>query len=162
MARLAVCVALVTAIYLAILGSLEPADLVLGATIAAGLLLALGQPGPAPRGAPPTLSRFLHFPRWAGTILASVGAGAWRVVRAILMRGQPASAIVVVPIGDRSKEGVAVTALAAAISPGELVTDVDWDEGTIAVHVLEPGEIDPEAVRRRYRDEYERQRRVFP
>lgn len=164
MGRLALAVLGVTAAWAAMLGSVELADLAIGAAIATALLIAVGQPGARPPAAPPTARRALHFLPWLGAVLAMIATGAWRVARvATAPRRRGAAAIVAVPIGERSRLGVAVSALTATVSPGDLVTDVDWEAGRFYVHVVALGEIDPEAVRRRYRRHYERyQRRVFP
>jgi multicomponent Na+:H+ antiporter subunit E len=69
--------------------------------------------------------------------------------------------VVAIPIGARSPTGVAATALAVTLSPGEVFVDLDAEGEHMLVHVLDAG--DPEATRRRYARFYERyQRQVFP
>ena len=66
-----------------------------------------------------------------------------------------------IPVGDRTQTGVAVSALVATLSPGEVLVDVDRERGAMLIHVIDAG--DPEATRRRHEDFYQRyQRRVFP
>jgi len=69
--------------------------------------------------------------------------------------------IVAIPIEERTPIGVAVAALAFTLSPGDVLIDVDEEEQVMLIHVLDAS--DPEAVRARHRNFYERwQRRAFP
>ena len=71
------------------------------------------------------------------------------------------SGIVALPIGGRTETGVAVSALVATLSPGEVLVDVDRARGVMLVHVMDAA--DPEEVRRRHEEFYRRyQQRVFP
>lgn len=161
--RLATATLVLVAIYATMLGSVAAADLAIGAAIGAALLLAAGQPRERSAPPPPLARRVACFVPWLGSVLGGMAGGALRVARATLQPARSAGAVVAVPIGERSREGVAVTALAASASPGDLVVDIDWEEGAIYVHVVAVDSVDPEAVRRRYRRQYERfQRGVFP
>jgi multisubunit Na+/H+ antiporter MnhE subunit len=157
-------VALLAAIYLLTLASLDPWDLgaglLVGAAIAIGLrrFLFAGEPLPARVLA----SRALHLPLYALAVGWEVVRGTWQV--ALIVAGiQPLRrpGIVAVPIGERSPTGVAVSALAITLSPGELYVDTDEEQGTMLIHVLDAG--DPDAVRDRFQRFYDRfQRKVFP
>jgi multisubunit Na+/H+ antiporter MnhE subunit len=68
---------------------------------------------------------------------------------------------VAVPIGGRTETGLAVSALVATLSPGEVLVDVDRERGVMLVHVVDAA--DPEGIRRRHEDFYRRyQQKVFP
>ena len=104
------------------------------------------------------LGRLLAF-AWA--VVREIVAGTWLVVFVVLGRRRPTQGIVAVPLGERSRTGVAVTALAINLSPGEVLVDIDWDARLMFVHVLDAD--DPDDVRARYEVLYERyQRSLFP
>jgi multisubunit Na+/H+ antiporter MnhE subunit len=68
---------------------------------------------------------------------------------------------VLVPIGERSELGVAVTGLLIGLSPGSLLLDVDPERQAMLFHVIDAS--DPDAVRAQLDRFYQRyQRRVFP
>jgi multisubunit Na+/H+ antiporter MnhE subunit len=68
---------------------------------------------------------------------------------------------VLVPIGERSELGVAVTGLLVGLSPGSLLLDVDEGRRAMLFHVIDAS--DPDAVRAQIDGFYQRyQRRVFP
>jgi len=74
-------------------------------------------------------------------------------------RSQARPGIVAVPVGERTPRGVAVSALCATLSPGEVLVDVD--EERVLYHVINAS--DPDAIRERHERFYRRyQRRVFP
>ncbi len=156
-------VALLTGVYALTLASLHPLDLALGALLSAAALgalrrfLAAGEPSAGGLG-----RRAVRFPAFAAAVALEVAKGVGEVTLAVLGVRPPTRAdIVSVPFGERSANGVAVSALAVTLSPGEVLVDVDWDRRVMLVHVLDAS--DPEAVRARHRRFYERhQRGVFP
>lgn len=153
-------IALLTGIYAVALGSTEAADLATGAVLGTGVLAVTGQlRGSGERG---LVGRLVAFPGWALVVAREVTTGTWQVaVVSLGLRRPPRAGIVAIPIGERTPEGVAVSALAATLSPGELLIDVDWDERLLFLHVMDAS--DPDAVRRRHQEIYDRhQRRVFP
>lgn len=153
-------IALLTGIYAVALGSTQAADLAAGAVLGTGVLGVTGQLGLGGEGR--LLGRLVAFPAWALVVSREVTAGTWQVaVVSLGLRTPPRAGIVAIPIGERTPQGVAVSALAATLSPGELLIDVDWDERLLFLHVMDAS--DPDAVRRRHQEIYDRyQRKVFP
>jgi multisubunit Na+/H+ antiporter MnhE subunit len=150
------------AVYALTLGSLAPGDLAIGAAVGVAVLaLTRRFLEPAPGTPPMTLWRLRHLPRFAWAVLGEIAAGTWMVTMVVLGVRDFVPGIVAVPLGERSETGVAVTALAINLSPGELLVDVDWGRELMFVHVLDAH--DPDDVRSRYAAFYDRyQRPLFP
>lgn len=155
---------LLVGVYGLTLASAQPLDLLAGGVLAATLLAALrrflfsGEPAATPS----IVSRVLRFPRLAVAVAGEVVRGTW-LVTLVLTGRRPLSrpGIVSVPVGERTGAGVAATALAVTLSPGEVFVDVDWERGEMLLHVLDAS--DPDAVRRHHAAFYDRhQRAVFP
>lgn len=150
------------AIYVLMLPSSDPLDLVWGLLVGLAVLVYLRRfhaDGP-PLGRM-TPRRALHVPVFAWGVLREVAEGTVLVLGVVLGLIRRHQGIIAVPLGERSEVGVAATAFALNLSPGEIMLDVDWDERVMWVHVLDAS--DPEAVRRRYARFYERyQRGLFP
>lgn len=163
MARLLFPLVLLTAVYALVLGSFAPADLALGAVISGSLLLALRgfvlSGAPASSGTAGRLAGFLPF---AAAVARDVVVGTWEVSLVVLhLRPINRAGIVAIPVGERTETGVAVTALVATLSPGEVLVDVDRERGVMLMHVIDA--TNPEAIRRRHEEFYRRyQRKVFP
>jgi multicomponent Na+:H+ antiporter subunit E len=162
--RVGLATVLLVAVYALTLASAHPLDLLAGGLLAAALLTALrrflftGEPLTRPS----FVRRIVSFPRFALAAAWEVARGTWLVGLVVIGRRplvQPG--IVCIPVGERTLSGVAVTALAATLSPGEVFVDVDWERGVMLLHVLDAG--DPDAVRRHHAAIYDRhQRSVFP
>lgn len=160
----ALAVALLAAVYLLALASLDPLD-VAAAFVLSGLVLAilhrflLDLPPVAGRDLGRRVSR---FPLFALAVLGEITVGTWRVALIVVgLRPLSRPGIVAVPIGERTPTGVAATTLAITLSPGELLVDVDWGREVMLIHVLDAS--DPERVRGHYDGFYRRyQREVFP
>jgi multisubunit Na+/H+ antiporter MnhE subunit len=147
------------AIYLLVLTSAMPGDVVIGALLALPIAVALRprRPGrPAPRALPRV---------WAACGLAAQTAlemvrGSWRVAR-FCLAGKGSSGLVEIPQGDRSRFGVATWGLLTGEAPDEIPVDVDEQRGVLIVHLVDAG--DPAAVRARHARTHEhRLRRVVP
>lgn len=97
-----------------------------------------------------------------GAVLIDVLVGTWDVgLRVLHLRPLDAPGIVLVPIGDRSPLGVAVTGLLVGLSPGSVLLDVDREGGVMLFHVIDA--TDPDGVRARIERSYQRyQRKVWP
>jgi multicomponent Na+:H+ antiporter subunit E len=155
---------LLTGVYALTLASADPLDLLAGVVISAALLVAL-RPflfrGEAP-AAGDIAGRVLRFPVFALAVVVEVTRGTWQVARVVVDRRRLVEpGIVAVPIGDRTRTGVAATALAVTLSPGEVFVEADWTRRVMLLHVIDAS--DPEAVRRHHADFYDRyQRGVFP
>jgi multicomponent Na+:H+ antiporter subunit E len=162
--RFSLAVVALAAVYVAALASADPADLALGVVLAAGVL-AGGRRFLFPHGLQPLRDfprRVLGFPAFAVAVVADVTAGTWSVALVMLgVRSPRDPRIVEIPIGDRGRLGVGVTALTSTLSPGEVLVDVDERRGVMLMHVINGD--DPAAVIARHQRFYERyQRRVFP
>lgn len=155
---------LLTLVYALVLASFHPWDLAFGALLSGILLFSFrrfvfdGKPAPLPGLA----GRLLAFFPFVFAVVRDTAVGTLRVTRVTLgRRPLEKTGIVAVPIGERTTVGVAVAALVATISPGEVLIDVDWDKGVMLVHTIDAS--DPDAVRRAHEDFYTRyQSRVFP
>ena len=156
-------VVLLTGVYLLSLGSLDPLDAAEGFLLAAALSLGLRGRLERPRGADPSLAgRVAAFPLLVGGELVDVLRGTWDVgLRVLGLRPVECPGIVLVPIGERTELGVAVTGLLAGLSPGSMLVEVDSRRQAMLFHVIDAS--DPDAVRDHLDRFYQRyQRRVFP
>ena len=151
-------------VYLAILGSTDPLDVVTGLVIAAAIIAVARRAifDPDPPELPPLLGRVVAFPAWILAIARDVLRGVFQVARASVdRRNLPPAGVIEIPIGDRTTPGIGVSALTATLSPGEVLVDVDLERGVMYLHVLDA--TDPEAVRTAHAEVYRRyQRRVIP
>lgn len=156
-------VVLLTGVYLLSLGSLDPLDAAEGLMLATALSLGLRGRLEGPQGAGPSLAdRVAAFPLLVGGLLTDVLRGTWDVaLRVVGLRPVECSGVVLVPIGERTQLGVAVTGLLAGLSPGSMLVEVDNERQAMLFHVIDAS--DPDAVRDHLDRFYQRyQRRVFP
>ena len=153
------------AVYALTLGSAAPADLALGGLLAALLMAVL----PGDRARPPSLPagergrRWRAVPALALAVAADVVTGTLEVALIVLgiRRPHPGSPFVEVPIGERSRDGVALGGILVTLSPGTVLVEVDWERGTMLFHALDSR--GPDFVRERLDRFYrERQRSVVP
>jgi multicomponent Na+:H+ antiporter subunit E len=161
--RLLLGVVLLTGTYLLVLGSAEPWDVAIGLVLAAGLTVALrGRPGYPAGGAGPLLPRLAGLPALFAAVLVDVLHGTWDVgLRVLRLRSLDAPGIVLVPIGERTPLGVAVTGLLVGLSPGSVLLEVDRERRLMLFHVIDAA--DPDGVRARIDRFYQRyQRKVWP
>jgi multicomponent Na+:H+ antiporter subunit E len=157
-------VGLLAAVYLLTLGSADPLDLALGLVLGAALTVGLGgrlRP-PQGHGVPPLPTRVVALPLLVGAVLLEIARGTWDVgLRVVGPRPLEGPGIVLVPIGERSPLGVAVTGLLVGLSPGSMLLEVDDQRRMMLFHVIDAR--DPDAVRAQIDRLYQRhQRRVFP
>lgn len=156
-------IALLTAVYALMLASAHPLDLATGALLSIAVTLALDRRRRDERpNAPSLASRLAASPLFVAGLVSDVACGTWDVaLRVLHLRALDRPGIVTIPIGDRSRTGVAVSALASTLSPGSVLVDIDWARGQMLMHVVDAS--DPDAVRAHHLHFYERyQRRVFP
>lgn len=156
-------VALLAAVYLLALGSAHPLDLAFGLVLAAALSYGLRGRLQRPQGeGPPLAARLVATPLLLAAEAAEIVRGTWDVaLRVLHLRPVEHPGIVLVPIGERTEVGVAVTGLLVGLSPGSLLLDVDTERQVMLFHVIDAG--DPDAVRTQLDRFYQRyQRRVFP
>lgn len=153
------------AVYLLTLASAKPLDVVTALVLAAALLLLLRRflrTDAEPAAGPPLWRRLLHAPAFAVAVIVEITIGTWTVALLVLgIRKLAKPGIVQIPIGDRSETGVAVTAIAITLSPGEVLVDIDWERRVMLVHVVDAS--DPDAVRDHFQRFYDRfQKPVLP
>lgn len=156
------------AIYSLALASADPIDFATGFLIGAGVAWLVGpfmrstQTNPETVIAPPFARRAIWFIPFIAAVLQSVVLGTFDVARYSLgLRKAEYEGIVAIPIGERTRSGVAVSAWATTLSPGTALVDVDWNADQILIHVIDAR--DPEAIRRDLQRFYDRfQRHVFP
>jgi multisubunit Na+/H+ antiporter MnhE subunit len=152
-------VAGLVAIYLLVLTSAMPGDVLIGMLLALPIAIAV-RPRSSARPAGPVLARL----RAAVGVLAQTASemvrGSWRVARYCL-GGEGSPGLVEIPQGDRSRVGVATWGLLTGEAPDEIPVDVDEERGVLIVHLVDAG--DPAAVRARHARTHERWlRRVVP
>lgn len=151
--------AALAAVYLLVLTSLAPGDIVVGAAI--GLVVATALGGRAtPVPAPPWRERLLAAALVTGETVVEMARGSWRVVRFCL--GSTAMpGLVEVPRSGRSRAGVAFWGVLTGEAPDEVPVDVDDERDVLIVHLVDAA--DPDGVRERHRAAFERrQGKVVP
>ncbi|HSI81314.1 MAG TPA: Na+/H+ antiporter subunit E [Solirubrobacterales bacterium] len=157
-------VILVAAAYLLTLASADPIDVLMAVAISIAVIAGLRRflLGERALGLREVAGRALRLPAFALVVLREIVVGTWQVALVVSgLRQLRRPGIVRIPIGERTPNGVAVTALAITLSPGELLVDVDWDGRVMLIHVIDAS--DPDGIRARYEQIYERyQRQVFP
>lgn len=162
--RLLAAVLPLVAVYLVVLVSIDPWDALIGAAIALVLLWTfrrfLGTGSSATAGV--MLRRSAAFVPFALVVVWDIVVGTWQVAVVVLgLRPLRRPGIVAVPIGERTRLGVAVSSLATTLSPGSLLVDVNWQRRVMLIHLLDAS--DPDATRDRMDRFYQRyQRHVFP
>lgn len=164
MIRILLSVLGLTLIYSMMLLSADPRDLTTGALISVGVVLLfrrhlfgdthepLGRLG----------QRTAALLRFAWFVYVDVVQGFWLVLVVVLgLRPLTRSGIVAVPIGERTENGVAVTAWSLTLSPGSVLIDVDWERRVILFHFIDASE--PDRLREKIQKSYDRyQRPIFP
>lgn len=138
-------------IYLLVVTSVAPADVLIGALIATGLILASGATGPR-RDA----REWTRWLRAVGTMIVRTGMeiviGTVRVVRFCLTgRGSPG--FVEIPRGERSRHAVALWGVLTGEAPDEYPVAVDDARHVLVVHVIDAR--DPAAIVDRHRRAHE-------
>jgi multicomponent Na+:H+ antiporter subunit E len=123
--------------YLALSGSLTPANLIVGALVALGvsaLLPAGNEPIFAWKRSP--IFMWALF-RYLFVVGADIVKGGIVTAQLVLDPKLPVNpGIIAIPSGSNTELGAALSAHAISLSPGELVVEMD-DEGTLYVHCLD-------------------------
>ena len=147
------------AVYLLVLTSVDPGDIVVGVAIGLIVATALGartQSGPPPPWRERVVAAFVVAIETA----VEMARGSWRVVRFCLGFAD-SPGLVEIPRSGRSRAGVAFWGVLTGEAPDEVPVDVDEERGVLIVHLVDAG--DPDGVRERHRKAYERsQGKVVP
>jgi multisubunit Na+/H+ antiporter MnhE subunit len=153
-----------TLIYSMFLLSIQAWDLAAGAVLSAGLVLLFRRHlfAGSPQAVPGIGRRLTALLRFAWFVYVDVIDGLWQVLVIVVgLRPLALSGIVAIPIGERTKSGVAVTAWAMTLSPGSVLIEVDWERRVMLFHFIDATE--PEKLRKKIQDFYQNyQRPVFP
>jgi multisubunit Na+/H+ antiporter MnhE subunit len=154
--RLALRAATFAAIYLLVLTSVNPFDILAAVLLGVAVALALRTQTSSPTtgaltGGPLALAAAAFY---TGREMI---VGSWRVVRFCLGRGSAAPGFVELPRGQRTRADLALWGLLTGEAPDEVPVDIDEARGVLLVHVVDAS--DPEAVRARHRLADERMRR---
>lgn len=164
MTRFLLSVLGLTVIYSMFLLSAQPWDLIAGASIATGAVLLFRRHlfGNAHEPLTRLGQRAVALLRFAWFVYVDVIQGLWSVMVIVLgLRPLKRSGILAIPIGERTANGVTVTAWAMTLSPGSVLIDVDWEQQVMLFHFIDVTE--PEELREKIQRFYERyQRPVFP
>ena len=144
-----------TAIYLLVLTSADPGDVLVGMLLATGLVLAT-RPAGTRRGAAGWGRWFVALARMVVVTAWEIALGTGRVVRFCLTdAGSPG--FVEIPRGDRSRRGVALWGILTGEAPDEYPVAVDDERHVLVVHNIDAG--DPGAIVARHaaaRDTFQR------
>lgn len=146
-------------VYLLVLTSLEPGDILVGALLGLAVSLALDPRTPSPGGARAT-ARVGAAALGVAVIAAEMARGSGRVVRFCLgAKADPG--FVEIPRDGRSRRNLGLWGVLTGEAPDEVPVDIDDDRDVLIVHLVDAG--DPDAVRARHRRAYTRwQRKVVP
>ena len=147
------------AVYLLVLTSTAPGDVLIGALLAVPIAFVLRPRRPSRRDAP-VLARLRGALSLLAQTAAEMARGSWRVAR-FCLGGAGSPGFVEIPQGDRSPINVALWGVLTGEAPDEVPIDVDEERRVLVVHLVDAS--DPEAVRARHERTNERwQRRVVP
>jgi multisubunit Na+/H+ antiporter MnhE subunit len=145
-----------TAIYLLVLTSLKPGDILVGAALASALVLG----GRVARTGTPADGGWIGWSRDVVGMIALTArdmvTGSIRVAR-FCLGGPAAPGFVEVPREGRSEDAVALWGLLTGEAPDEYPVAIDPGRDVLIVHVLDAH--DPDAVRERHRKMHERWQR---
>ena len=162
MTRFVLTTVALTIVYLLVLTSMHPGDVLVGALLSAAIAAASTLTRPTERIGPPLTKRLVAAPAFALGTLADMVRGNWHVAMYVLGgRRLESPGIVTIPRGERTSAGVAAWGYITAISPDEIVLEADDERGVLVVHLLDARDVP--AIRARHERTYERRHRhVFP
>lgn len=147
-------------IYLLVMTSLDPGDVLIGSALGLAVATALWPRG-THRSPPDPVSPIEWLGAFAMMLMETARemvVGSWRVVR-FCLDGSATPGFVEIPRGGRSRNSVALWGVLTGEAPDEVPVDVDEARDVLIVHLVDA--TDPDAVRARHQRAYERwQRRV--
>jgi multisubunit Na+/H+ antiporter MnhE subunit len=146
------------AIYLLVLTSVAPGDVLVGGLLAIAVAVSLRSRGARPATPAPRARLRAMIAVLAGTA-AEMARGSGRVVR-FCLGGPVRPGLVEIPRDGRSGHNVGLWGVLTGEAPDEVVVDVDERRGVLIVHLVDAG--DPDAVRARHRAAADLQRKVVP
>ncbi|HJK99545.1 MAG TPA: Na+/H+ antiporter subunit E [Polyangiaceae bacterium LLY-WYZ-14_1] len=137
MSRVVVGIA-AAAVYLVLIASIAPADVVTGLVLGAALAAAV--PRRSRRG-----GTWRGTPRFAVGAVQVIARGAWQVLK-VLVGAAPSTraGFVSVDRGERTRDGVLVNGLVMTMSPGTVFVGLDRDGKRLLFTAIDAS--DPEAV----------------
>jgi multicomponent Na+:H+ antiporter subunit E len=141
------------AVYLLVLTSIAPGDILVGGVLAIAVVLLVS---PSARRGAPAVGWWRWLIALAGTLLGTardIVLGTFRTVHFVL-RGTERHGFVEIPRGDRSRREVALWGLLTGEAPDEYPVDVDDARDVLVVHVLDAR--NPAAIRERHARAHER------
>ena len=138
-------------VYLLVLTSVAPGDILIGSLVAFAIVAATRPGGRAPRAG---------WRRWLVALTAMLLTTASEIVRGTVRTvrfcfgGNASPGFVEIPRGERSRHAVALWGVLTGEAPDEYPVDVDASRDVLIVHVLDAR--DPEAIRTRHARAFER------
>lgn len=164
MARFLLSLVFLVFAFCAMVSSFAFGDVVVGTVLSAAVLFVFRGFlfGGRPRPMPGLLTRIVYLPVFVWGAVFDIVKGTFEVLTVVLhARPLVKPGIVAIPIGERSRTGLAVSAIQTTLSPGTYLVEVDRERGVWLVHALDA--TDPDAVRKDREDFYRKyQRKVFP
>jgi multisubunit Na+/H+ antiporter MnhE subunit len=147
-------------IYLLVMTSLDPGDIIVGSALGLVVAMALRPHGThrSPRNRVTPIERVVAFAGMLTETAREMVVGSWRVVR-FCLDSSATPGFVEIPRGGRSRHSVALWGVLTGEAPDEVPVEVDEARDVLIVHLVDAS--DPDAVRARHHRAYERwQRRV--
>ena len=154
MTRVVLVAAALAAIYLLVMTSVAPGDVVTAALLGLAVSFAL-RPRAGAADDQPLHLRPAAVPGLVWETVAEIVRGSWRVVR-FCLTGHGRPGFVEIPRDGRSDPDVALWGLITGEAPDEIVVDVDDERDVLIVHLVDAG--DPDAIRARHRRALEHRR----
>jgi multisubunit Na+/H+ antiporter MnhE subunit len=152
--RLLLVAAGLGAIYLLVLTSLAPGDVLTAIVLGLAVALLL-RPRPGVQGPGRLHLRASAVPVLVRDTAAEMVRGSWRVVR-FCLTGYGRTGFVEIPRDGRTDADIALWGLVTGEAPDEIVVDVDDERDVLVVHLVDAG--DPDGVRARHRRDLDRRR----
>lgn len=150
-------------VYLAALGKLSPADVLVATALAVPVQALVWRFSPDPGAEAPRLRLApWMFLRFLAAATREVAVGTLQMIRVVIDPALASGAgTVEVPLPHETRAGAIVTGFVMTLSPGDVVIELDWERRTMLVHTLKAA--DPDHVRSRYHSFYrDYQRGVLP